>query len=112
MQKTCTWKLCLVTTIVQEHALVGVCAIAGKCDAQILHTNTTLYILYRLGDAATRPNSKGIHKLLSQAENHKEPQGGTGVSSYFRRQEVALTRYHWQVMRFSLSKHLTRIITL
>ncbi|EXB53718.1 DNA polymerase epsilon catalytic subunit A [Morus notabilis] len=53
----------------------------------------------RLGNATATNNANGLPKLLSQVANHKEAQGGTGVSSYFRRQEVALTRYHWQIVQ-------------
>ena len=56
----------------------------------------------RLGNATTQHNASGLSKLLSQAANDKEARGGTGVSSYFRRHEVAITRCHWQVMKFSL----------
>ncbi|XP_062083133.1 DNA polymerase epsilon catalytic subunit A-like isoform X2 [Humulus lupulus] len=51
----------------------------------------------KLGNA-TRHNASGLPQLPSQASN-KEAQGGTGVSSYFKRHEVAITRCHWQIVQ-------------
>ncbi|KAH7542023.1 hypothetical protein FEM48_Zijuj02G0029500 [Ziziphus jujuba var. spinosa] len=54
----------------------------------------------RLGNTTSLHHSKGISKLLSDATNHKEAQGRTGVNSYFRGHEAALTCCHWQIIQF------------
>ncbi|PON38200.1 DNA-directed DNA polymerase [Parasponia andersonii] len=53
----------------------------------------------RLGNATTRNKASGLPKLLSQAAKYKETLGRTGVSSYFRRHEVAITRCHWEIVQ-------------
>ncbi|KAF3455292.1 hypothetical protein FNV43_RR05740 [Rhamnella rubrinervis] len=53
----------------------------------------------RLGNTKSLHHSNGISKLLRGATNHKEAPGRTGVSSYFKRHEVALTCCHWQIVQ-------------
>ncbi|XP_034220092.1 DNA polymerase epsilon catalytic subunit A-like isoform X4 [Prunus dulcis] len=47
-------------------------------------------------------NARSVHhannEVLGGGRNHKEPQG-KGVNSYFRRNEEALTRCHWQIIQ-------------
>lgn len=62
-------------------------------------------------------NARSVHhannEVLGGGRNHKEPQG-KGVNSYFRRNEEALTRCHWQVflIQFMYLTGKPRIITL
>ncbi|KAL5555227.1 hypothetical protein UlMin_037463 [Ulmus minor] len=53
----------------------------------------------RLGNATMPQSANVLPEPLSQATNRKEAHGGAGVSSYFRRHEVAVTRHHWQVVQ-------------
>lgn len=52
----------------------------------------------RLNNSKTRHYGTGVSEPLSGVINQKETLGKSGVSSYFRRHEVALTRCHWQVI--------------
>ena len=42
--------------------------------------------------------AKGVSELAGGVISHKQAKGRTGVNSYFRRNELALTHSHWQVI--------------
>lgn len=53
----------------------------------------------RLGNLQTPYIYNGVSKQSAGTKNHKEANGRHGVSSYFTRHEVALTRCHWQIIQ-------------
>ncbi|XP_065634458.1 DNA polymerase epsilon catalytic subunit A [Quercus suber] len=53
----------------------------------------------RLGNSRTPHHGKGVLEVLGDVTNRKDTQGRSGVSSYFKRHEVTLTRYHWQIIQ-------------
>lgn len=67
----------------------------------------------RLGSLRSSHRASGVSESLGGLINHKDAQGRTGVSSYFKRQEIAMTRCHWQVLKLPfLSVHLPLLISL
>ncbi|XP_042956181.1 DNA polymerase epsilon catalytic subunit A-like [Carya illinoinensis] len=53
----------------------------------------------RLSNSKTRDYGTGVSELLGGVINQKDTLEKSGVSSYFRRHEIALTRCHWQVVQ-------------
>ncbi|XP_075636199.1 DNA polymerase epsilon catalytic subunit A-like [Castanea sativa] len=57
----------------------------------------------RLSNSRTPHRGKGVLEVLGDVTNRKDTQGRSGVSSYFKRHEVSLTRCHWQIIQLVLS---------
>lgn len=55
----------------------------------------------RLGDSRTLHQDNGVSGTNRGVINPGQTQGRSGVNSYFRRNELALMRYHWQVIWLS-----------
>ncbi|XP_050281236.1 DNA polymerase epsilon catalytic subunit A-like isoform X3 [Quercus robur] len=53
----------------------------------------------RLSNSRTPRRGKGLLEVLGDVTNHKDTQGRSGVSSYFKRHEASLTRCHWQIIQ-------------
>ncbi|GAY59808.1 hypothetical protein CUMW_197330 [Citrus unshiu] len=53
----------------------------------------------KLGSLRASHQANGVSESLGDMINHKEAQRRTGVGSYFRRQEIAMTRCHWQIIQ-------------
>ncbi|KAH9660041.1 DNA polymerase epsilon catalytic subunit A [Citrus sinensis] len=53
----------------------------------------------KLGSLRASHQANGVSESLGDMINHKEAQRRTGVGSYFRRQETAMTRCHWQIIQ-------------
>ncbi|KAK9999535.1 hypothetical protein SO802_019138 [Lithocarpus litseifolius] len=53
----------------------------------------------RLSNSRTPHRGKGVLEVLGDVTNRKDTQGRSGVSSYFKRHEVSLTRCHWQIIQ-------------
>ncbi|XP_030957711.1 DNA polymerase epsilon catalytic subunit A-like isoform X3 [Quercus lobata] len=53
----------------------------------------------RLSNSRTPRRGKGVLEVLGDVTNHKDTQGRSGVSSYFKRHEASLTRCHWQIIQ-------------
>ncbi|KNA12254.1 hypothetical protein SOVF_127620 [Spinacia oleracea] len=53
----------------------------------------------RLSNAKTPKQATGVSDLHESLTNRKRNLGKTGVTSYFRRQELSLTSSYWQVMQ-------------
>lgn len=47
--------------------------------------------------------TNGVPELPGGVINHKQAQGRTGVNSYFRRHELALTHSYWQIIQLAPS---------
>ncbi|CAH9070869.1 unnamed protein product [Cuscuta europaea] len=57
----------------------------------------------RLDNSKTLNNLKGGAVVPGGIANHRQSQGKTGVSSYFERHGLALTRCHWQIIQLTPS---------
>ncbi|CAI9778339.1 unnamed protein product [Fraxinus pennsylvanica] len=53
----------------------------------------------RLDNSSTFNLMNGVADKRSSIVNHKQPQGKTGVNSYFERHDLALMRSHWQIIQ-------------
>ncbi|XP_022862888.1 DNA polymerase epsilon catalytic subunit A-like [Olea europaea var. sylvestris] len=53
----------------------------------------------RLDNSSTFNLMNGVADKRSSFVNHKQPQGKTGVNSYFERHDLALMRSHWQIIQ-------------
>ncbi|KAK9279688.1 hypothetical protein L1049_013368 [Liquidambar formosana] len=53
----------------------------------------------RLGNSRTSQHDNSVSELPGSMINHGQAQSRTGVTSYFRRHELALIRCHWQIIQ-------------
>lgn len=67
------------------------------CDTKRLIVRVGLPRLCRLDNAKNLSQNSDVAGT-SGGVNQKQIRGKPGVSSYFERQELALTRSHWQVI--------------
>lgn len=59
---------------------------------------------HRLAGLRSSNRVYSVSEPLGGSLNYKEAQGRTGVGSYFKRHEVALTHCHWQVLNLPFLK--------
>ncbi|KAL6341762.1 hypothetical protein AAG906_038006 [Vitis piasezkii] len=57
----------------------------------------------RMDNSKTSNQANGVSELPGGVINHKQAQGRTGVNSYFRRHELALTHSYWQIIQLAPS---------
>ncbi|WJZ89858.1 hypothetical protein VitviT2T_009046 [Vitis vinifera] len=57
----------------------------------------------RMDNSKTSNQTNGVSELPGGVINHKQAQGRTGVNSYFRRHELALTHSYWQIIQLAPS---------
>ncbi|KAK7845202.1 dna polymerase epsilon catalytic subunit a [Quercus suber] len=82
------------TNVRSKFYLIGqICGSTHQLDVE-LQMNCDI-----LGNSRTPHHGKGVLEVLGDVTNRKDTQGRSGVSSYFKRHEVTLTRYHWQIIQ-------------
>lgn len=76
-----------------------ICILCIICFMILVFTlEEILHCFGRMDNSKASNQTNGVPELPGGVINHKQAQGRTGVNSYFRRHELALTHSYWQVI--------------